>query len=67
MEKCLTAFPGWRLVSSGRLLWTWTKEDDSEPAKILRQLMAQGELVPPELVTDLILKDIEKHRSREGG
>ena len=54
-------------MSSGRLLWTWTKEDDSEQGKILRQLMAQGELVPPELVTDLILKDIEKHRSREGG
>ena len=69
MEECLTAFPGWRLVSSGRLLWAWTaaglEEDDSEEleqAKIVGQLMAQGELVPSQLVIQLIWNELEKHR-----
>lgn len=71
MEECLTAFPGWRLVSSGRLLWAWTaglleeEDDDSEEleqAKIVGQLMAQGELVPSQLVIQLIWNELEKHR-----
>ena len=69
MEECLTAFPGWRLVSSGRLLWAWTaaglEEDDSEEleqAKIVGQLMAQGELVPSQLVIQLIWNELEKYR-----
>ena len=71
MEECLTSFPGWRLVSSGRLLWAWTaglleeEDDDSEEleqAKIVGQLMAQGELVPSQLVIQLIWNELEKHR-----
>lgn len=58
-------------MSSGRLLWAWTaglleeEDDDSEEleqAKIVGQLMAQGELVPSQLVIQLIWNELEKHR-----
>ena len=62
MNQCLAAFPSWRVVSSGKLLWNWVAHQGQE-GQVVQELMKQGELVPNEVVLDLLMQDISRHKS----
>lgn len=68
IQQLLSSFPGWRLISVGDLLWTLLEErGDEEVARVVGRLMRRGDLVPPELVVDLVIKAVSAAKSSAEG
>lgn len=68
IQHLLASFPGWRLISVGDLLWSLLEErGDQEVARVVGRLMRRGDLVPPELVVDLVIKAVSAAKSGAEG
>lgn len=61
MFQIASSFPGWRHLAAGQLLWNLAAERQAndELAKEVSFLLGAGELVPAEVVVDLLVKALK--------
>jgi adenylate kinase family enzyme len=69
VQSCLSDFPKWRMISVGRLLWNLLRdqEEHDEKTRLIGRLMRQGELVPQDVVADMVIKTIKEDKSNAVG